>query len=1730
MRIKTIAGMMLTLLLTSMLTVAFNIPPIIADTGTVGLSGCSSTVQEADGDNPSNLTDFQDNFLSEGFNRNASAKENPRPCSVDEDRWNFNRTNEWADFAKVDGDSTELVIGVNNGKPNSYADIMDLTDENGGDLVGTVSMGGEIRAVVADIPLVAVSSFVAEVRDAGLSKYIEPNMKFQACFVPNDPYWSYQWGPRIIEANYAWNTTIGDPSVLVAVIDTGIDWDHPDLAANYVPLGYDWVNNDTDPMDDEGHGTHCAGIIAAVINNSVGIAGLAQVRIMAEKGLDSGGWGTEDDLANAIIHAVDQGANILSNSWGGYGESALIHEAVKYAYDYGVLVVAAAGNEATSMKLYPAAYDEVIAVTATDEYDNPAWFPGWWGTNFGEWVELAAPGVDIYSTVWDDYYTYMSGTSMSTPHVAGVAALILSQFPNMTRDQVRLQLRFTADDLGDPGFDDYYGYGRINARRAVEQAPPDHDLVILDWERPPYVEPGDVATVSTTVFNFGVSNESDITVQLSVNGSVVHNATVNFLASGESATVDCSWSPTVEGMYNVTSYVVPVSGEMVTENNIVWAYVYVGFPVKAVVLDSAGNYIADIISNWEVLNTNWYLFGSKLIYVDYTSLSIDDITYDDIAATGADVLIISCAYDWEFTDSEIDAITRYVHEGHGLIATAGTLYYWVPNNNKLAPLFGLNETVTWDATLTDLLHIVDPTHPLFVNVPNPYTFRQVVTAVPFDWRWDENELAGGTYVALGHYEECAIVAYRGLVYISPWLEIIPPYYHFHLQLLYNAITWSCYEKPEHELIVHLESPPALKPGTSAMLNATVFNMGLSNETGVELQLIIDGTLADSVVIPELLTGSSYTLSYLWTPTVEATYNVTAYAPPLPDEEFIENNVESATVLVYYMLVALFKNVDPWEYPANEEALSLYGMSYVVLGSGDFGSVDLSLFSKVVIASDQDHGFYYAIDTYRWWFEDYVSNGGLLEIHAADWGWHGGSWVGTLPGGLEWVSYYSDYVTIVDPVHPVVTIPNPITDAELDYWYYSVHGYFGTYPVDSHIVIIEDSTGYPAYLEFKFGDGFIIASSQTLEWAYWHQYSLILENSLLYFKFPHELTVFLEAPAFLEPGDSSLLNATVTSRGLSNETDVELFLLINGTVVNSTTIPELLTGESYTINYLWTPTVEATYNVTAYAPPVPGENVTANNWYTKFIRVGYVVMIGIIETHGETLHTEELANYYTSLGHIVEKIITTITPGVLDNYDIVIVGEFGSDWLPSEIAATQAYIDSGRDFIAIGDQLGTSVQEILGTYGISYTGISAPGGSSSYFDPLHPIMQGVSLIYAGAPVNSLQITAPAYWIANDISDTYILIAGAEFGGYVLCLSNDFAYYLYDDDNEIMFKNIVDWMAARAPPGLHDVAIISVTTSATEVYKGQIVNITVVAKNEGNVTETFNVATYYDTSVIGIQTVTNLTAGANITLTFSWDTVGVEPSIISYTIKAVAIPVPGEIDTADNILIDGTVKVKLLGDVNGDGIVNIKDIGICCKAFGSTPSDPRWDPRADLTGDSLVDIFDLVTIAVNFGARARATYIYVDPPSTTVAVGSTFTVNVNIYDVTDLWLYEFWLFYDTTVLDCVDVTFPPGHFLTPVIDPGNIWTYQDVTENYNATHGRVLVAASLFYPEPAKNGSGVLATITFKATALGGPSALHLDETILADSRMVDIDHMTIDGYVTIISATSTTSVSLRKTHQ
>ena len=303
-------------------------------------------------------------------------------------------------------------------------------------------------------------------KDASV-EYAEPNYLAKALYTPNDYYYYLQWGPPAIKADLAWDIEKGDyDNVKIAIVDTGIDYNHEDLG-NYVSGGYDWVNGDNYPWDDEGHGTHCAGIAAAVMDNEIGVAGIAQVQVMAEKVLNETGYGSWWDISQGITHAADQNADVISMSLGSYDYSATLENACQYAWDEGCILTGAAGNGNQYGIAYPAKFDTVICVGAIDQYNQRCNYPSW-GSNWGPEMELAAPGVDIASTYPNDRYAYMSGTSMATPHVAGVAALVWSNCPGFTNQKVRDQMDDTADDLGTTGWDEEYGYGRVDAEEAIE--------------------------------------------------------------------------------------------------------------------------------------------------------------------------------------------------------------------------------------------------------------------------------------------------------------------------------------------------------------------------------------------------------------------------------------------------------------------------------------------------------------------------------------------------------------------------------------------------------------------------------------------------------------------------------------------------------------------------------------------------------------------------------------------------------------------------------------------------------------------------------------------------------------------------------------------------------------------------------------------------------------------------------------------------------------------------------------------------------------------------------------------------------------------------------------------------------------------------------------------------------------------------------------------------------------
>jgi thermitase len=851
-----------------------------------------------------------------------------------EDLWwmGNNSTVNYENFV-VDEDSMQLIVGLDYANSWACNSIGEWIARIEGKVVNTVSVDGKIIAVVADIPLKAVSSFIEQMSRNPLVRYVEPNMKRQALFEPNDPYWSLQWGPKKIEANWAWNKTRGSSDIIVAVVDSGIDYKHPDLIGNYITGGYDWVNNDKDPLDDFGHGTHCAGIIAAVINNNEGIAGLAQVKIMAEKVLDYLGYGYDDWIANGIIHAANSGAKIISMSLGGYGYSRLLHDAVKYAYGKGVLLVAAAGNDNIGLKSYPAAYDEVIAVAATDINDLKAVFSNW-----GNWIELAAPGVDIYSTMptypvtlnnysYSMNYDFMSGTSMACPHVAGVAALVWCIYPEATSHWVRTQIRYTAKDLGDPGFDKYYGYGRIDARKAVEQEPPDHDLLVFDIDRPQYIKLKELITFNVTVQNFGKSDESNVEVRLLVNDTQVDSKTIDFLRKYMSTTINLTWTPSETGVSNVTYYIAPISGEASTENNKKTEMLYVVPPPsesKWMLLEEDPDegvgcnlkaIHAQLSFNIIYFKVEYYRKWATIEEID-TGIPIDA---DQDPTTG----LPDGYYPYQDTDMGADYII----------------------------VVGFEATEMWRW---------DPVHGWW-DLSNPIPLAYLEAHENSNWF-----IVGifSTDIETKGLIDCAVADP-----MSRW-DWMPNHGHF---------TWLAIQHP-HELAVTLKAPKRLELGKTAILNATAYNVGSNDETNVKLSIFINSSEVVSEAF-NLPADSSRIVSHVWTPETEAFYNITAYVRPVSGEFTTVNNKAEKIVHVLKIKGYVLFDQTHWTDPISSysmwvETVEDKGYIVEVLTTAPINKSELEGYDIFVIPQAR---YYYTSDELDAIRKFVLDGGGLLVI-------------------------------------------------------------------------------------------------------------------------------------------------------------------------------------------------------------------------------------------------------------------------------------------------------------------------------------------------------------------------------------------------------------------------------------------------------------------------------------------------------------------------------------------------------------------------------------------------------------------------------------------------------------------------------------------------------------------------------------------------------------------------------
>jgi hypothetical protein len=889
---------------------------------------------------------------------------------------------------------------------------------------------------------------------------VEPNYRWRAfataTALPNDPRVSELWGMQRINAPAAWNLTQGS-SAVVAIIDSGVDYTHPDLTANMwrnpgeIPgngldddgngysddiFGIDAVNGDTDPQDDDGHGTHVAGTIGAVGNNGLGVAGVNwAVQILALKFLDAEGFGSTDGALACYQYLIAmraRGINIVAvnNSWGGGGESQALQEAIDAAGAAGVVSLCAAGNAASDIDASPTLpaslpCASIIAVAASDENDQRASFSNWGRTM----VDLAAPGVNILSTTGGDYQRF-NGTSMATPHVTGAVALMLAQRPSLSVAQVKAILLQSVDVL--PQWQGLVvSNGRLNLARALQGVQLSIDTVLVDdtvgnGNRSGFIDPGEVICLQIQVHNDQGSALTGMT------GTLTCETTGVTIGTGTAAYPDLA----IDGLaLNSLPFV------FVPASDIPW-----NTPLRFTLrLSTAqGGYSEQFT----------LLIGQHLP---------QSVFHDDLEAGAQGWTHTGAGDSWQLvTTTWAKSPTKAWHaQAPPLVAdqslvsppialppTLGNLHLTFWHTYTFENQFdgGVLEISTDDgATFTDLgaeIREGGYTHTLYTT-GNPLSGRRA---------WTGGIL--GTMTAV-------------IANLQPWAGMTV------------RLRW--------------------RLGTDSSVEREGWYVDAINVSGDEIRTtpVTRDALPRTPFDPSPPDGAEAisTRTHLY-------WN--GARPPVAPNRISTTRVKAqqASVLTSQLpaaltSVAIFQDNNPWGQDINQRILTAHGISYVILPSTEMGIADLSRYDKVIIASVQGTAtFYDRLMTHRAYFEAYVDAGGLLDLHLAS--FIDADAAGrTLPGGLVLVPQTAtEVIGIAESAHPVLTTPNLIDLADLQGWNNSAHSYFVTLPPDTTTILTAPTlNNTPVAVTIARGAGRIFATTQPLEWT--NASPSYLENTLLF---------------------------------------------------------------------------------------------------------------------------------------------------------------------------------------------------------------------------------------------------------------------------------------------------------------------------------------------------------------------------------------------------------------------------------------------------------------------------------------------------------------------------------------------------------------------------------------------------------------------------------------------------------
>ena len=1021
---------------------------------------------------------------------------------------------------------------------------------------------------------------------------------------------------------------------------------------------------------------------------------------------------------------------------------------------------------------------------------------------------------------------------------------------------------------------------------------PQHDLLVNGPIVPSKILPNTNVSVDGSVRNNGMSDEVNVTVNLTADGALVDSQIIGFLQNGTNQPITLHWTPTVEKVYSLCLDVAPVPGEILTANNrnCVNANVRVAFHVA---IYNHGN--TSDISYFSGGNANNYMAFKNTLDSDPMSRFETSIITDLYASTlsSFDALILP---DNAVPDMHLTDVLSFFSNRKGIIgadsaacylAYSGLLWpasagsngrgtFWAYGSNFNDQRVILNHEITADYAVGNILSSQSSDASMYISMlPGDAIALTDSQSIPTNAYVAARDVAGG-----GRVVELGPFAYSTMP--SDLLEIVR-----------DAVFWASSGLPkDHDIAVFsFQLPKYVQPNDNVKIDAGIWNIGLNTETNIEVNFTVDGVLSDQQNITSMSPGQTNTLTFNWIPTSEKVYDLCVEITPIPNENVTNNNKICTNVDVKqvkaFVLFDQTHNCYPVSfYSSLVGVLNTLGYATDVLTASPLTPSALDGYDVFVLA--EPHSAY--TSTERGVIQTFVSSGHGLLI----WGDYSSFYNDiTSFAGITWTSGGSWGITSDITPHDVtlgvtsidlqspgsrLTPSLPATSLVRD-----VGG--------GHALAVSETPGRVGAFtdDAAFADGYLNLSNNRV-------LAVNLIDWLAGRKYDHDIAVsYFQLPSYVQPNDNVTLDVGIRNNGLNNETNVEIYVTVDGILYDKKNVTLMVPGQTSAIAFYWIPTMEKMYTICIEVTPVPNENVTTNNKICTNINVRKVKAFVLFDqTHNcySTSFYSSFVGVLNSLGYMTDILTTTpLTASALDGYDVFVLAEPHSAYTSAERGVIQTFVSSGHGLLIWGDY-NSFYSDITSFAGITWTS----GGSSGItFDITpHEVTLGVasvSLISSGARLNP---SAPAITLVRDVAGGSSL-AVSEIPGRVGVFTDDGAFadgILNLSDNRVLAVNLIDWLVGKKYS--HDVGVIYYQLPK-HVQPSDNVTIDVSIKNNGLSNETNVEVNFTVDGILSDQKNRSFMSPAQIdTLKFYWI-----PTLEKmYTICVEVTPVPNENVTTNN----------------------------------------------------------------------------------------------------------------------------------------------------------------------------------------------------------------------------------------